>query len=387
MNLLVTAMSSAARPSRICNFAYDLVRCAASSKEEIRVTLAIGKWQELYFRRQFKLDDTRTTIVPVDIPNNPFARSLWHLHELPRLAENIAADVIHLASPVPVRRSVLRRPIVVSLHDLKPCDASDNFGFPDDFFNRVFFHRCLMEVDCVTCATEASRNALKTRFPRIAQRKGVVVGDCPAIQCDEARRPECDTGQFILMIAQHRAAKDIPLMLEVFGNLLREKQIDKGTFLVLVIDQGPEAVEVKFDLKRRALETTVRLIGEVSDGELRWLYENCEALIIPSLVEGRGLTLVEGLLCGSRVVCSDIPVFREIGGKTCHYFDLHAESRSSALAAAICCALAEPARSMEKRGRFSIEKIAQEYATLYSRLIKVNPNGVAGEKEIGCATA
>ncbi len=36
--------------------------------------------------------------------------------------------------------------------------------------------------------------------------------------------------------------------------------------------------------------------------------------MVPSSMEGFGLPIVEGLVCGSRVVCSDIPAFREIGG-------------------------------------------------------------------------
>ena len=60
--------------------------------------------------------------------------------------------------------------------------------------------------------------------------------------------------------------------------------------------------------------------------------------------------------------------FREIGGAACHYFDLHAESVSSAMIAAICNALAEPARPAKRLERFSLENIAKEYAALYMRL-------------------
>jgi glycosyltransferase involved in cell wall biosynthesis len=101
---------------------------------------------------------------------------------------------------------------------------------------------------------------------------------------------------------------------------------------------------------------------------LRWLYTNCELLIAPSSIEGFGFPVAEALVCGSRVVCTDIPVFREIGGKACHYFDLHAEPGSSAMVAAICDALVAPAKVAERLGRFSLENVAKEYATLYVQL-------------------
>jgi glycosyltransferase involved in cell wall biosynthesis len=370
MNLLITAMSSATGPSGICRHAYNLVRCAASRKEVLQITLAVGKWQKSYFQNSFRLEDAKLTIVPVDISNDAFARNLWHLRELPSLADGIAADIVHLSFPVPIRRSTLRCPVVVSLHDLYPYDEPDNFGFPKVFFNRVFLQQCLKEVDCVACVSEATLSRLKMRFPRVAHRKAVVVHNCVTIRSKELRLPACEWCQFVLMVAQHRANKNIRLALQVFDELQQREKISKQTLLLLVGNGGPETAAIKAAIKQRALEKRVKLIAGVSDGELRWLYENCELLIAPSSMEGFGLPVVEGLLCGSRVVCSDIPAFREIGGGACHYFDLHAESASSAMIAAICNALAEPARPAKRLDRFSLENIAGEYAALYMQLRK-----------------
>jgi glycosyltransferase involved in cell wall biosynthesis len=169
-------------------------------------------------------------------------------------------------------------------------------------------------------------------------------------------------------VAQHRANKNIPLGLKVFEELLRQKKIDGETVLVLVGNQGPETAVVKSLIEQRSLRTSVRLIDGVSDGELRWLYANCEFLMAPSLMEGFGFPVVEGLLCGSRVVCSDIPAHREIGGDACHYFDLHAESDSSAMVAAICDALGIPAKRAKRLDRFFPENVARDYAALYLQL-------------------
>jgi glycosyltransferase involved in cell wall biosynthesis len=368
MNLLITAMSSATGPSGICRHAYNLVRCAASRKEVLQITLVVGKWQEPYFRDSFKLKDAKLTVVSVDISNDAFARNLWHLQKLPKLADDVAADIVHLSFPVPIRRNTLRCPVVVSLHDLYPYDEPDNFGFPRVFFNRVFLQQCLREVDSVACVSEATLSGLKARFPRIAHRKAVVVYNRVAIDSGEPILPMYEQCHFFLMVAQHRANKNIPLALVAFEELLQSSTIDKQALLLLVGNYGPATVTIKSIIKRRALVESVKLIRGVSDGELKWLYTNCELLMAPSLREGFGLPVVEALLCGSRVVCSDIPAFREIGGKACDYFDLHAESGSSAMVAAICNALAAPARPAERLDRFSLENVAREYATLYVQL-------------------
>jgi glycosyltransferase involved in cell wall biosynthesis len=344
------------------------------------ITIALGRWQEPYFRKSFNLEAIKVTIVSIDISNDAFARNMWYLRELPKLADEVAADIVHLSFPVPIRRSMMRCPVVVSLHDLYPYDEPNNFGFPKVFFNRVFLQQCLKEVDCIACVSETTLSRLKIRFPRFAHRKAVVVHNCVTIGSDKPVLPAARRCKFALMVAQHRANKNIPKALRAFEELLQRKKIDKHASLLLVGNQGPETAAIRLVIKQRSLETSVELIDGVSDGELRWLYANCEFLVVPSSIEGFGFPIVEGLFCGSRIVCSDIPVFREIGGDACHYFDLHAESESSAMVETICTALAEPARTARKLERFLLENVARQYAALYVQL-REDALGIMGKED------
>ncbi|CCJ07463.1 glycosyltransferase family 1 protein [Methylocystis sp. SC2] len=56
------------------------------------------------------------------------------------------------------------------------------------------------------------------------------------------------------------------------------------------------------------------------DDELSFLYDRAAALIFPSYAEGFGLPIVEAARRGRPVICSDIPVFREVGGAGALYF-------------------------------------------------------------------
>ena len=62
---------------------------------------------------------------------------------------------------------------------------------------------------------------------------------------------------------------------------------------------------------------------DLSDSELQFAYRNCEAVIMPSVVEGFGLPIVEALWYGADLLASDIPIHREVGGDHCTYFPLH----------------------------------------------------------------
>ena len=372
MNLLITALSAATGPSGICRHAQNLVLCAAKSSEILQITLVLGKWQKQYFRESFCLDNAKLNVVAVNIPNEAFSRNLWYLRQLPELADEVRADLVHLSFPVPFRRSALRCPVIVTLHDLYPYDEPDNFGFPKVFFNRVFLQRCLREADSIACVSETTLSRLKERFPRFAHRKAVVIHNCVTINSSETVPPIEDRKKFILVVGQHRANKNIPLAIKVFEELLRRKILNQETELVIVGNYGPETARIRSVINQTGLGTKITLRTGVSDGELRWFYENCELLVTPSWMEGFGLPVAEGLLCGSRVVCSDISAFREVGGHACHYFDLHSESGSAAMFEAVCNALQEPARRPEALERFSVENAAKAYNLLYAQVREPN---------------
>jgi glycosyltransferase involved in cell wall biosynthesis len=374
MKILIAAMSSATGPSGICRHTYSLVCCAASQEEISQVTVAVGKWQERYFVDLFQMNHQKVEIVAVDISNTALRRNLWYLKALPALATAVGADIVHLSFPVPVRRNMLHCSLVVSLHDLYPYDEPDNFGFPRVFFNRAFLQCCLKEADSIVCVSEATLSGLKGRFPWFARKKGLVVHNHVGISFAKQASPIAGGRPFFLMVAQHRSNKNIPMALEAFRGLLQGRKIDYRTLLIVVGNAGPETPKIKSVIEREGLEESVKLTNGLGDEELHWLYKRCELLLVPSLIEGFGLSVAEGLLCGSRVVCSDIPALREVGGDACHYFDLYAADSSSALAMTISNALTTPAQPAGDLARFSLEIVARDLAAIYTQLHKKASN-------------
>jgi glycosyltransferase involved in cell wall biosynthesis len=108
--------------------------------------------------------------------------------------------------------------------------------------------------------------------------------------------------------------KNLSRLIEAFACVARH---DPNRHLVIVGEgegaYAPIAVPDK-------IISRIHFLGYVTDNELRWLYENCDLFVFPSLGEGYGLPLIEANLLGARVVASDIPVFRELAVAT-GYFD------------------------------------------------------------------
>ena len=60
--------------------------------------------------------------------------------------------------------------------------------------------------------------------------------------------------------------------------------------------------------------------ADAGDAELAYAYSHCAALLNPSYAEGFGLPLAEAARADRPVICSDIPVFREVGRDGALYF-------------------------------------------------------------------
>ena len=101
-------------------------------------------------------------------------------------------------------------------------------------------------------------------------------------------------------------------------------------------------------------------------------YNAAEGFIYPSLFEGFGLPVLEAMACGTPVICSDIPVLREVAGESALTFDREDER---ALAAQIAALLTEAdlRRELIEKGRaqahqFSWKASAQATLALYQGL-------------------
>ena len=61
-------------------------------------------------------------------------------------------------------------------------------------------------------------------------------------------------------------------------------------------------------------------LSDASDADLLYGYQHAEAVLCPSTAEGFGLPIAEAARMERPVLCSDIPVFREVGGEGALYF-------------------------------------------------------------------
>jgi glycosyltransferase involved in cell wall biosynthesis len=91
---------------------------------------------------------------------------------------------------------------------------------------------------------------------------------------------------------------------------------DAGYDLALVIAGGKGWLEDEMykTLDETKLHDSVHLIGFADDQDIAALYSGAEAVLFPSLYEGFGFPVLEGMACGTPVITSNISSLPEVAG-------------------------------------------------------------------------
>jgi glycosyltransferase involved in cell wall biosynthesis len=113
--------------------------------------------------------------------------------------------------------------------------------------------------------------------------------------------------KFFMGVGVDSSNKNVVTLVEAF----QAAKLD-DTMLVLTGARDPRV----FGHLTEVQSAGVRMVGYVSDQELRALYEHALALVFPSLYEGFGLPPVEAMTCGCPVVISTQPALLEVCGDT-----------------------------------------------------------------------
>ena len=369
MKIAIAALSGPAHMNGVSRHATSLVTALLHNSEINEVHFIAGDWQKEMFRRTCERSDPRLHKHFVSLTDTRISRLFWYYWELPHIARQLEADLVHFVCPSPIRAGAFRCSTVLTVHDLYPFDIPQNFGRMSSPITRRIMSGAIRNADAIACVSESTRSRLEAWFPAEA-RKAVTI--CNVVEPDRSVRveplPLIPDGQaFLLCIAQHRSNKNIPLAIQVFDHILRKRVLSCNAQLLIVGIPGPETAMIQRLIKELRLEDNVRLLTGVSDGQLQWCYRNCKLLLAPSLVEGFGLPVAEALLAGCPVVCSDIPAFREVGGDMCHYVS-GGEDLIGRYGAAIrqVLAMARPAPALLPH--LSSRLIGREYVELYQRL-------------------
>jgi alpha-1,3-rhamnosyl/mannosyltransferase len=182
--------------------------------------------------------------------------------------------------------------------------------------------------------------------------------------------PRAVPSQFLLHVGTIEPRKNVAVLLAAWRRL-RAVTPDTPP-LVLCGRLGWQNELIETELSRATGEGWLIHLGYAPDPVVRALYEHAAALVCPSLYEGFGLPLVEAMSAGTPIVCSDIPVFREVAADAAVFVEPSSEAE---WARAISRVLddSELAAALRKRGAaratfFSWQRMADQTLAVWTSL-------------------
>ena len=259
----------------------------------------------------------------------------WYGGGLARAALVSGADCLHCPTfRAPLRRA--RLPTVVTVHDLAVLREPAWFPRWSRTYGQRLMPRAVRGADRVVCVSRSTADDVVRLLHVPEQRIRVIPNGIDALFSTHAAPPPIE-GPYLLAVATPEPRKNLERLL-LAHRLLRAA--GRHERLVLVGTDGWGGVE-------RASRPDVISVGRVADPVLRDLYAGAEALVFPSLWEGFGLPVGEALAAGCRIVCSDLPMLREIAGADATYCDpLSAKAIADAIAQSLAAPRPSPRREL-----------------------------------------
>lgn len=195
--------------------------------------------------------------------------------------------------PLYVSRSTLESSDIVLCHDIGPVSHPQLYDTGTVRTYEKAYTKIAAARPGIVFVSNASRLAFEARFGTdfrflrtvsLYVRTGSLSGHSEPIL--EVQRP------FFLTVGALETRKNQKTAIEAFG---RSRLAQRGLSYLLCGAKGAGAVEI---LATAGRTPGVKVLGYVSDAQLRWLYQGASAFVLPSLLEGFGMPALEAALHG-----------------------------------------------------------------------------------------
>jgi glycosyltransferase involved in cell wall biosynthesis len=175
-------------------------------------------------------------------------------------------------------------------------------------------HSSRVYTECGHVETELEKLKAARGLAFKTVRTGLSVRDMPP--ADRKGLPPLKERSFVLYVSSFTKRKNHDFLVSVWRELHTTYLAPKGSDVtLLLIGEIQEESQYGNPVVERELERTgIRILREVSDSQLTWLYENCLFTAYPSLMEGWGIPVQESIAKGKVCLAStEVPVTQEIG--------------------------------------------------------------------------
>lgn len=262
---------------------------------------------------------------------SPIVTTSWHpashpgadIYEhltLPLTARRLKADIYHgtfqvlpLLRPAPAT--------VLTVHDMAVFAHPQGYGRRFAAFMRRLLRMGILSADRIITVSEATKQEMIRYFPNVEAKTVPILNGVGQEFLDAATLPAgpvMDVRQryglahpYILFVGNLEPKKNLPRLIEAFKRLRASSQIVHELVIVgKPLAEGPVSGIAAEDVRRG----DIRFTGYVEDRDLPLLYRGADLVAYPSLYEGFGMPVLEGMAAGVPVLTSSVSSLPEVAG-------------------------------------------------------------------------
>lgn len=324
-------------------------------------------------RTDIRVDGVRELFVPAAL-----ARTAAYSRLAPLWFQRHGVALVHfpfLFAPASWAGTSLRR--VVTIHGASRAALDEDLvaKFSDAELSKT--RRRLAAFDRVLTVSNSAKLEVVEHYRVPADRVTVVYNGVGAAFRPDARSAEVLTKYgvkppYLLTISTIKPKKNVVASVRAFARL-RERHPDMPHALVLVGYTMAGYTEVDDEIRRLGLEDRVVKTGWTESADIPAHYAGADLVVFPSLHEGFGLPVVEGMASGVPVVASNVCSIPEVGGDAILLFD---PTDVDAIVDAAERALFDPRvrrslvdRGLRRAGSFTWAEAARRTAAVYRGLL------------------
>lgn len=210
--------------------------------------------------------------------------------------------------------------VSVLIHDTIPLDYPElqKPGTVERFENRL--NATLDHAEQIFCISQHTRQSVqhwaKTWSKKPPSHVVAPIGvDVPPVRKDELPSNMPPIAPYFVSVGTIEPRKNHALLLSVWQEMVRDLRPHETPRLVIAGKRGWNNSEVFDQLDGSPLMgRQIFELSNLSDGALGALVHASNGLLFPTMAEGYGLPPLEALALDKPVICSDLPIFREILG-------------------------------------------------------------------------
>lgn len=249
----------------------------------------------------------------------------WHsLQEqigFPKLLYSYNLDVMHFTYfSLPV---FYKKKFVVTIHDLiinylktgkattlpKPLYALKRFGY-----HKVMNH-AVRKSKFIISPSEATKKEINNTYTFDKEKIVVIPEGIDPNFSEKSTKPNDNISEkFILYVGNAYPHKNLERLIEAYNSI--QERIKEDLIFV-----GKSDFFYKKLYNKTRNNSRIKILHDINDNELSYLYDNASFLVAPSLMEGFGLTPLEAMAHNCLPVVSSIDAFYQVCENAALYFN------------------------------------------------------------------